>query len=70
VASGLVAKTLAIVRIGAGNDERSLQALLYGTLFRPLANPWNGSLAYATANVVFWYLCLLWLDRRGIHVSI
>lgn len=68
VASGLVAKLLAIVK--AGSPERSLQASLYGSLFAPWARPENASLSYAVTNVVFWYLVLRWLDRRGLHVHI
>lgn len=65
-ASGLLAKTLALVTIGGS----SLQTLLYQALFTWWAAPKNASLAYATANVVAWYLVLLGMDRRGVHLKV
>lgn len=66
VASGLLAKTLALVKL----DGTPLQSLLYLGLFAPWAAPKNASLAYAIANVVGWYLVLLWMDRRGWHLKV
>lgn len=66
VASGLLAKTLALVKL-AGT---SLQSVLYLGLFAPWAQPKNASLAYALANVAFWYLVLLAMDRRGWHLKV
>lgn len=66
VVSGLLAKTLLAIRPGG----LSLQAHLYGALFRPWASPFNASLAYAVANVVLWYLVLREMDRRGVHVTV
>jgi predicted acyltransferase len=66
VASGLVAKLLGIVKL----DGVPLQVLLYRGVFAPWAAPKNASLAFALANVLGWYLVLLWLDRRGLHLSV
>jgi predicted acyltransferase len=68
VASGLFAKTIELVKI----DGTPLQTLLYEGLF---AAPFglsakNASLAYALANVAGWYLVLLVMDRRGLHLSV
>lgn len=55
VASGLVAKTLALWRVPAGAGETtSAYNFLYETLFASWAGPLNGSLAFAIATVLFW----------------
>jgi len=66
VASGLVAKLLAIVKLGG----IPLQTHLYQGLFAWWLAPVNASLAYAISNIVAWYLVLLWMDRRGIHLKV
>ncbi|MGE0455666.1 MAG: acyltransferase family protein [Vicinamibacteria bacterium] len=66
VASGLVAKLLAIVKLG----DKSLQALLHETLFASWLAPKDASLAFAIANIACWYLVLLWMDRRGLHLKV
>ncbi len=55
VASGLVAKTLALWRVPSGAGETtSAYNFLYETLFTSWAGPLNGSLAFAIATVLFW----------------
>ncbi len=55
VASGLVAKTLALWRVPSGAGETtSAYNFLYETLFASWAGPLNGSLAFAIATVLFW----------------
>lgn len=66
VASGLVAKLLGIVKI-AGTP---LQKLLHEALFASWLAPKDASLAYAVANIACWYLVLLWMDRRGLHLKV
>ena len=66
VASGLVAKLLGIVKVGG----TSLQALLHQALFASWLAPKDASLAYAIANIACWYLVLLWMDRRGLHLKV
>jgi predicted acyltransferase len=70
VASGLVAKTIALVRWtdGAGVTA-SLQARLFRAAFASWLPPHPASLAYALANVAFWYLVLRAMDRRGIYLK-
>jgi predicted acyltransferase len=62
VASGIAARILLVSRAA---DGRSLYQWIYDSLFVPWAGPLNGSLAFALATVVFWWLVLLWLYRRG-----
>ena len=66
VASGLVAKTLALAKVGG----LSLQAHIHHALFTWWLTPHAASLAYALANVFFWYAVLLVMDRRGIHLTV
>ena len=71
VASGLVAKTLALVKLpGVDGRPVAAQTLVYRSLFAPWASPVNASLAYALANVAAWYLVLLWMERRGLHLKV
>ena len=71
VASGLLAKMLYIIKLPTSPGASvSLQVLLYRGLFASWMSPVNASLAYALANVLFWYAVLLWLDRRGIHLKV
>lgn len=66
VASGLAAKLLARVHVG----PRSLQAALHARLFASWLPPEPASLAYALANVLFWYALLRAMQARGIYVKI
>jgi predicted acyltransferase len=66
VASGLVAKTLGIVKIGGV----ALQTLLYKSLFESWLRPIDASLAYALVNIACWYAVLLYMDRRGLHLKV
>lgn len=70
VASGLLAKTLSLIRVPLEGAVVSAQVFLYRTLFLPWFSPVNASLAYALANVVGWYGVLWWMDRRHIHIKV
>jgi len=66
VASGLVAKTLGIIKIGGV----TLQALVYKALFESWLRPIDASLVYAIVNIACWYGVLLYMDRRGLHLKV
>jgi predicted acyltransferase len=66
VASGLLAKTLALVTVGGV----TLQAHLHRALFEWWLAPHAASLAFALATVAFWYAVLRAMDRRGIYLSV
>jgi predicted acyltransferase len=66
VLSGLLAKTIGIVKVG----EVSLQARLHGALFASWLAPYPASLAWAIMNVMLWYLVLRELDRRGLYFKV
>ena len=66
VLSGLLARLLMAWQIG----DTSARGWLYEHLFAGWAGPLNGSLAFAIAYVMLWYLILLVLDKRGWYVRI
>jgi predicted acyltransferase len=71
MASGLLVKTLALIRIPTadGNDVAvSRWAYLHG--FVPLASPKNASLLYALANLVVLYALLAWMYRRRLFLRV
>lgn len=61
VGSGLLAKSLALAKV---------QPALYRALFASWLSPLNASLAFALANVFFWYGVLLLLSKRGIRLKV
>ncbi len=69
VGSELLAATLWRV-IEVGEPPISASAWLFLTVFLPWAGPLNGSLAYALANVLLWYLVAEAFYRRRIFFSI
>lgn len=65
VVSGLLVKTMILVRVDAGGgDSIALSRWVYATWFAPLAAPKNASLLYALANLALLFGLLWWLDRR------
>ena len=70
VASGLLAKTMAAIKLPLGDKTVSSQVLIYQTLFASWLEPFNASLGFAIANVLGWYAVLWWMDRRGIYVKV
>ncbi len=71
VLSGLVAKTLLLHEIERADGSRaSLYQLLYESAFASWAGPLRGSLAFALATVLFWWLAMLVLYRRKIVIAV
>lgn len=70
VASGLLAKTMALIKVPWGDGSVSSQVFLYRTFFASWLAPIDASLGYALANVMGWYAVLWWMDRRGLHVKV
>ncbi len=61
---GLVAAQAGGFIDGTGIDGRSLHFWIYQDLFVPWAGELNGSLAFAIATVLLWWLVLYGLYRR------
>jgi predicted acyltransferase len=68
VASGLVAKTLGLVRVG--QDSVSLKTWLYETLFASWAGPLNGSLAFAIGYIVLWLIVAWAMYAKRVFLKI
>ncbi|MCP4896741.1 MAG: DUF1624 domain-containing protein [bacterium] len=66
VGSSIVARTLALLRVGEG----SLKRLIFEQFFSSWLPPHAASLAYAMAFVFGWYLVLAWMYRRRVFVKI
>ena len=71
VASGLLVKTLALIRV-AGADGREIAvsrwAYLHG--FTPFFAPKNASLLYAVVNLVVLFALLSWMYRRRLFLRV
>ena len=70
VASGLLAKTMGLIKLPLGGAVISSQVFIHKTMFLSWLSPVNASLGFAIANVLGWYAVLWWMDRRGIHVKV
>ena len=65
VVSGLLAKTLALIRVDNGQGGTlALGRWMYLSWFVPLASPKNASLLFAFANLAVLFALLWWLHRR------
>ncbi|MGL5065622.1 MAG: acyltransferase family protein [Microcoleus sp.] len=65
VASGIVARILLKTRIGTGETASTTYNWIYENWFVPWAGTLNGSLAFAVTAVLFWWLILYGMYRRG-----
>jgi len=71
VGSGLLVKTLILIRVaGPEGDRTSLYAWFYQSICVPLAGQMNGSLMFAIGNVLFWLVVAALLYRKRIFIKI
>jgi predicted acyltransferase len=70
VASGIVARILLKTHIGSGANAPTTYTWIYENWFVPWAGPLNGSLAFAVTAVLFWWLILYGMYRRGWQMRI
>ncbi len=71
VFSGLLAKTMLRIKFATPEGKTiHLQALIYKTLFAPLASPVNASLIYALTYVVLWFGAMYILFRKKIFIKV
>ena len=70
VASGIVARILLKTHIGTGANAPTTYTWIYENWFLPWAGPLNGSLAFAVTAVLFWWLILYGIYRRGWAIKI
>jgi len=71
MASGLLVKTLALIRV-AGADGRPIAVSRWAYLnwFAPFADPKNASLFYALANLLLLFILLAWMYRRRLFLRV
>ena len=65
VASGIVGRILYRTHIGTGDEAPSTYAWIYENMFQSWAGAINGSLAFAIATVLLWWLILYGMYRKG-----
>jgi len=70
VASGIVARILLKTHIGTGANTPTTYTWIYENWFLPWAGPLNGSLAFSVTTVLFWWLILYGMYRRGWAIKI
>ena len=71
VISGLLVKTLALIRLtGADGAQISASRWAYLHWFLPLAAPKNASLLYAVANLAVLFALLWWMHQRRIFLRV
>lgn len=69
--SGLVAKSLILYKVERRDGSlASLYQLLYENAFASWAGPLRGSLLFALATVLFWWIAMLVLYRRRIFIAL
>ena len=70
VGSGMMARTMGLIRFSVAGESVSLQQVIYRNLFASWLDPRNASLAYALAFVVLWWAILRFLQRRHIVLKV
>jgi len=71
VGSGLMAKTLIIVKVtGEDGKSVSLQKWIFDNFFLSIASPINASLLYAICFILLWLFLMWLLYRKGIYIKV
>ncbi len=71
VGSGLMAKTLIIIKVIREDGTKiSLQKWIFDTIFLPFASPINASLLYAISFILLWLFLMWLLYRKGIYIKV
>ncbi|HET9455309.1 MAG TPA: DUF5009 domain-containing protein [Gemmatimonadaceae bacterium] len=71
VGSGVMARLIySIVKVPYGGEMIALQAAIYRGAFASWLSPMNASLAFAVTFVLFWYVILDLLYRRGVFFKV
>ncbi len=72
VFSGLTAKLMGIIKVGADTDGKSisLQSWIFKTIFLPFAAPINASLMFAVSYILLWLFLMWLLYRKRIYIKV
>ena len=65
VGSGLFSRVLIKTTVGSGENALAVKTWIYKYWFSSWAGNLNGSLLFAIANILFWWLILYIMYRRG-----
>jgi predicted acyltransferase len=69
--SGLLPRTLNMIKLNNGDGtEVGLQSLLYTNFFSTNFSPINASLAWAIAQICFWFIILYIMYRKNIFIKV
>ncbi len=68
--SGILTKTLLIIKVKAGNEALSLYSWIFKNIFVPLAGNMNGSLLFAVSYVLLWLGIMTIFYRLKIFIKI
>ena len=70
VLSGLFVKLLLLIQIPTSGGSTSAYSWIYQNAFVSWAGSLNGSLAFALANILFWYVLMSLLYNRRIFIKV
>jgi predicted acyltransferase len=72
VFSGLLSKLMGIIKVGAGEDGKSisLQSWIFNSIFLPFAEPINASLMFAVSYILLWLFLMWLLYRKQIYIKV
>ena len=62
--SGIVAKTMGLIKVGSGEERVGLQTWIFQNVFDSWLPTIDASLAYALTWIVMWYFILWWMYRK------
>jgi predicted acyltransferase len=68
--SGLLGRTLGMIKINTVEGSISLQRLIFNNVFMPLGSELNASLLYAITWIVLWYFVLSYMYKRKIIIKV
>lgn len=68
--SGIIARSISLIKINSNNQEVTLKGYIYETAFTPFFTPYNASLAFAFAFVIFWYIILWYMYKKNVFIKV
>lgn len=70
ILSGLWVKTIINLKLTMNNNQVSSYNYLYETVFVPIFGNLNGSLFFAMAHVIIFWIILYWMHKKDIEVKL
>lgn len=69
-ASGIIARSMSLIKVNTEGSSVSLKQYLYQTFFTPYLSPYDASLAGAITFVLIWYVILLIMYKKNIIIKV